>query len=1138
MDNSWIIRTTWGPTGPQQQLIRRPDPIRTQGEEKRSQAGKFLSSSTYGTPVPICIGRSRVPAVLIEKYSYYTGIMRLYYLIASGEINTLGRVSYNNKDLIAFEQDPAKYVPGTFAQDPGSSNGVKYHGNAVAWRDIPSTQSVPSLSYEVNGKAVNELQQVVIHTHGPSATDLDPHAYQMDSCVRGNEVHLVYVTKYSPTEWRIYYTRSLDGGFVWTTPLLAATVDHALPSPRISCYGAEGGTVHMAWFHTRNTTVTVKESYLTGVGWGTYVTRTVATQTSAQRTGLTGASHLSLSAEGGKVWIAWQCHPHATAATASSVLSVRGLEVAVCDQETTAGATWYRPPVRSATPVSGGPYPATQQLIYGAPLDDSLQTRYDLRCPSIAAAADGTAAVAFSTSNPATGLGGDFGILVLPIQLNASQVEWDISYQDLTDPGALDSLVLQTTKFRTIPWDGRLEATIYNWPDSPTTPQGWGMEPLPYSAASPRTYIQSVLRLVWLGAQGLPGQTDCYALVYSPQTMWNTSGVSPTSWRVRIGAISADEADEREFTLDRNGISSLPPAIALDTNRLIVSWAGAALPTGVAANRTWQGDAQAFRWVISWPVFQPEISVPLPYSALVAGDDERAHWAVPTKNGLVVAEWGDFDPGDADSGRYSRLTAWDPTAEDEADLPFGEIYEALTTDANFGGWPRWAAHLGNIDDVNDYCRAMGFLFSDTITSQTNLWTHLCDLAASANLEPVWSDGVLEWVPIEHQGIAGNGYSWTPATSRQTPAYHLGPADFGGSLNPGKRPESEEKNVLPIQFNDRAIAYSPNTLDLRDPAQVSLRGEQRASGINCPWITRKSVAGMSAKMRMRREANASNTWEARLTCRYWRLQPMDLVTLTDPQLGLDHETVRIRKLVRHRDKSMSVTFESAGIGYGAPTNPFGTGGDLGDTIWYAPPIIDAAIQVMPEAYIGDGQKRVLMIAAGIAAWNGCEVWRRWSGGDWAKIGSIAASSPIGALKEPMGKLSPRPGLRPHPGLRCGAQDDWTADMTQAGVAVPTSTPAYFLSRPPVLTRIGGELMVHWEASTVDGIGRGKTLQRAVQGSTFASSHDTGEQVAVFGDNRFEWIPDGTGDLEIKFPAAGGSGTMDEPLSITRTYVVTV
>jgi len=137
---------------------------------------------------------------------------------------------------------------------------------------------------------------------------------------------------------------------------------------------------------------------------------------------------------------------------------------------------------------------------------------------------------------------------------------------------------------------------------------------------------------------------------------------------------------------------------------------------------------------------------------------------------------------------------------------------------------------------------------------------------------------------------------------------------------------------------------------------------------------------------------------------------------------------------------------------------------------------------------------------------------------------------------MGKLSPRPGLRPHPGLRCGAQDDWTADIARSGESVPTSTPAYFLEKPPVLTQIGSELIVHWEAATSNGVGTGKTLLRGVQSSVFAETHSAGERVAVFGANRLEWIPDGTGALELKFPAKGGPGTMTEPLAITRSYVV--
>lgn len=1085
------IRTVWGPTGAQKVMARVLERQKAISEEQRQQAGKYLSSASYGTPVPIGLGRIRVSAPLI---GWDPGVKRALYLAGEGE-TTLGPVAYNNGEPVPIAQDPAKYLPGTDTQDlPTNTDDQQpdYLGRAVAWRTLGESDGdrPPSLSFEIGGVAVDDLQRVVLHDVGPVATNQDPLDYQADSLIRGDEVHACWVRKIGAT-WSIYYARSLDQGVTWGAAVAAVSgLAQGILTPAL--FALPAGAVHIAYFAQNGTTVEVRDAYSSdGATWST---RSVATITAAQRPGLAGGTHLSASAAGGRLWIAWQCDPLGAS---------RGIDMAATTADTGA-ATWVRPP-------------ATYTGIAGRELRLGLGATFNLdpvrvRTPSIAAISDGSAALAFASNALQVAL------YVKPCRVNAGQIEWS-SGTIAGDPGGLDVGAMNVGKWYPVLWDGATE------PPAPGTGRARG----------------AALRLVWLGSLGFPGHTDCWALVYrvGGQT---PAAVGWTPYRCRIGALSATAGQEFELDIEPEDLVYLPKAAVVGSELRLSGVKRSQVLEGYQPTQ-WLGDVAAKLWRVDFRD-RPRIKLLGIYESIVSGGERQVNGfsldACPTHSGLIVHEWADFELGDSGSlgGKRSRLTAWNPSIEAIGDLDPSIIFRQLVTHPRYGAWPAFEEFIGDTANLDAYTQAMGFLFSERLDSQVNIWQHLTEMMGSANCEALWTGGTLEWVPIEALTVSGNGTTYTPKPEHQAPVYHLTEADFRGSLRSSRRPVSQEKNVFPLSYSDRARNYSTTTIEVRDPGGVALRGEQKASTVDCPWITRRAVANLSAWVRLRRERAAPDAWEFDLTARYARLDAGDLVSLTDAQVGLDHVVCRVRKIVQHRDGSLSVTVENAGLEFAAPVSPIASEGDLSTPIWYAPSILPPAIVAMPVEYRGFSV--VLIAAAGLPGWAGCDIYRSWDGEEWAKIGEILASSPVGTLKAPMGNLAPRPGLRPHPGLRPGLQDDWVADLSMVQQTVPAPGTAYTVPQPPALALIGSELVAHWErANSAGWESAGATLKRGAWGTAAQASHAASEPIAILTSAAFEWQrPDGSGMLYLRFPTRGWGGAMAQPLEFATTYTVEV
>lgn len=103
------------------------------------------------------------------------------------------------------------------------------------------------------------------------------------------------------------------------------------------------------------------------------------------------------------------------------------------------------------------------------------------------------------------------------------------------------------------------------------------------------------------------------------------------------------------------------------------------------------------------------------------------------------------------------------------------------------------------------------------------------------------------------------------------------------------------NRVQIQWDVRQNSYNSDVLYAQDDAAIERYGLRLEDPMQWDFICIESAAQFAANMRVQRSVNIRNTYQFRLSHAYVYLEPMDLVEINDPILGLVNTPVRITKI---------------------------------------------------------------------------------------------------------------------------------------------------------------------------------------------------------------------------------------------------
>lgn len=322
-------------------------------------------------------------------------------------------------------------------------------------------------------------------------------------------------------------------------------------------------------------------------------------------------------------------------------------------------------------------------------------------------------------------------------------------------------------------------------------------------------------------------------------------------------------------------------------------------------------------------------------------------------------------------------------------------------------YERWCAAAG-----------AGFLLAPAFEEQKPFTEHLRWILDASNSECVWSEGKLKIFPL---GDTTQG--------TYTPAYYS-----GGSIQPlfaltkddlvvmdeedearitvTRTSLADTYNSVPVEYLDSEAAannaYNVSSVEDVDQADFAATGSVRkGSVIALHCIVDGATAQKVSRFRAQRSLYHRNTYRFTVGWRYSLLEPGDFVSLTDPDMGLTAQLVRITTIDEDEDFNLVITAEEWKIGVASPPiyavqTPQGSGPDLMvDPLNAATPVVLVpplcATRGRPELWIGTSGRS--------KEWGGSQVLLSWDGGATYELAGEVGPATYGVLTASMAAGAP-------------------------------------------------------------------------------------------------------------------------------------
>ena len=314
-----------------------------------------------------------------------------------------------------------------------------------------------------------------------------------------------------------------------------------------------------------------------------------------------------------------------------------------------------------------------------------------------------------------------------------------------------------------------------------------------------------------------------------------------------------------------------------------------------------------------------------------------------------------------------------------------------------------------------YCTAMGFAVSPLFDSQKAAAEHIRDLLTATNSEAVWSAGPtsmqLNVIPFGDTPVSGSGVAYVPPTA---PLYSLGYDDFMGVVDEDGQPTGDDPvavsrkdpadiyNIIPVEWWDRMAAYNASTVQDSEPVDVAQRGPRVGSSVTLHMITRRAHALALSRILAQQSVYLRNQYTFKVGWKYILLEPMDLVALTDPKLGISNLIVRILSVdfPQKIDEAEGITIvaEAWPFGVGTPTVYVSGATSSPSLSQQIPPgnVLETVIFNVPALATETGNPEVIVAACGGQYWGGCEVWLSYDNTTYSQIGVIQGQCRCGTL----------------------------------------------------------------------------------------------------------------------------------------------
>lgn len=310
--------------------------------------------------------------------------------------------------------------------------------------------------------------------------------------------------------------------------------------------------------------------------------------------------------------------------------------------------------------------------------------------------------------------------------------------------------------------------------------------------------------------------------------------------------------------------------------------------------------------------------------------------------------------------------------------------------------------VGDLTQYRDYCVATGLFISPIYDQEESAESTLEDLLKYTNSAGWFSEGVLKIAPYGDTTVTGNGVTYTPNVS---PLFDLGTSDFiidtpgDAPVQVTRKSPATAMNMVRVQYTDRANTYHDSVEVGTIDEDIITNGQRADDTEDCEMAMAASVARFIAQNLVQRAFFIRNTYEFKLSWRYCMLEPMDIVTLTDPVTGLNLTPVRITEVAEDENGTLSITAEEfpEGVGHSAIYNTQPNSGSTIDPNADPGGVNAPYLFRMPGFLASNNTPEIGVAVNGSnALWGAADIYLSHDGSSYYYVGTTAQSATYGDL----------------------------------------------------------------------------------------------------------------------------------------------
>lgn len=370
----------------------------------------------------------------------------------------------------------------------------------------------------------------------------------------------------------------------------------------------------------------------------------------------------------------------------------------------------------------------------------------------------------------------------------------------------------------------------------------------------------------------------------------------------------------------------------------------------------------------------------------VTGGDHYGTLFVQQRNvnnpGTYSLEWGTPRGGNVPSAEsYLVLIAFKASQPVNRPKPFTDFIDN-----------------GSLDQVRLQCRANSLYGSLTMNSQQAASDWLKQLYAAADAAPVFMGFKLYSMPYSEVSAIGNGAVYNaPSASGPVADLSVANGDILDKITVKTKARINLPNVLQLQCISRSSNYQQVVVAQPEAASIALYGVRKADPVVNNAVQDATIARQLLGIASRKNLMGGDTYSFTLNSKWDLLVPLDLVTVSDAQAGINKLPVRLTKLAEQSDGTWSCEAEPFVYGMYSPvplavTNPSPTPQSKQQDP--GPP--NAPVIFEPTQRLAPNAAEIWLAASGANVnYGGCQVFVSTDGGvSYQSVGSITGSAITG------------------------------------------------------------------------------------------------------------------------------------------------